>query len=89
MVGTGGGFPATGAALSARADVAVSGVRGCADLVRDFPWERTSMGPMAHWDPVVRATVDVLLDSPVPMALAYGDEYLLIYNDAYAAVLGG
>ena len=47
------------------------------------------MGPVAHWDPVVRATVDVLLDSPVPMALAYGDEYLLIYNDAYAAVLGG
>ena len=37
---------------------------------------------------MVRATVEVLLASPVPMALAYGDDYVLIYNDAYADVLG-
>lgn len=43
---------------------------------------------MAGWDPMVRATVDVLLASPVPMAFAYGDRHTLIYNDAYAEVIG-
>ncbi|BCJ55609.1 hypothetical protein Asp14428_70840 [Actinoplanes sp. NBRC 14428] len=37
---------------------------------------------------MVRATVEVVLSSPVPMALAYGDDYLLLYNDAYAEVIG-
>ncbi|AGZ44536.1 putative magnesium/manganese-dependent protein phosphatase with GAF domain [Actinoplanes friuliensis DSM 7358] len=37
---------------------------------------------------MVRATVEVLLASPVPMALAYGDDHVLVYNDAYAEVLG-
>ncbi|MEV4707424.1 SpoIIE family protein phosphatase [Actinoplanes sp. NPDC049316] len=43
---------------------------------------------MASWDPVVSATVEVVLSSPVPMALAYGDDYVLIYNDGYAEVIG-
>ena len=29
-----------------------------------------------------------MLASPVPMALAYGDDFILIYNDAYADVIG-
>ncbi|MEU8615338.1 SpoIIE family protein phosphatase, partial [Actinoplanes sp. NPDC048791] len=60
----------------------------CAELVRLHPWAATSLGPAEAWDPVVRATVDMLLASPVPMVLAYGDDHVLIYNDAYAEVLG-
>jgi serine phosphatase RsbU (regulator of sigma subunit)/anti-sigma regulatory factor (Ser/Thr protein kinase) len=60
----------------------------CAALVRVHAWENTLLGARESWDPVVRATVEVLLGSPVPMALAYGDTHVLIYNDAYAEVLG-
>jgi serine phosphatase RsbU (regulator of sigma subunit)/anti-sigma regulatory factor (Ser/Thr protein kinase) len=60
----------------------------CAELVRRHPWAATSLGPVEAWDPVVRATVDMLLASPVPMVLAYGDDHVMIYNDAYAEVLG-
>ncbi|MGA5302262.1 SpoIIE family protein phosphatase [Nucisporomicrobium flavum] len=61
---------------------------GCAELVAAHAWEATSLGPMASWDPMVNATVEVVLASPVPMALAYGDDHVLIYNDAYAEVIG-
>ncbi len=43
---------------------------------------------MRLWDPVIRATVDLLLSSPVAMALAYGEDLVLVYNDAYADLLG-
>jgi anti-sigma regulatory factor (Ser/Thr protein kinase) len=59
------------------------------DLVRAFGWAQTPLGPVDSWDPIVRATVEVMLASPVPMALAYGKELVLIYNDAYADVIGG
>ena len=88
MVGTGGGIPSAMTAPGGQAGVANDRTRSCAELMQDFPWERTPLGPIADWDPVVRATVEVVLASPVPMALAYGDEYLLIYNDAYADVIG-
>lgn len=60
----------------------------CAELVRRHPWATTPLGPAEAWDQAVRATVDMLLASPVPMVLAYGGEHVLLYNDAYAEVLG-
>ena len=65
-----------------RAGVVLNATLGCAELVRAYPWDGTPLGAMDGWDPVVRATVEVVLASPVPMALGYGDEYTLIYNDA-------
>ncbi|OJF11892.1 ATP-binding SpoIIE family protein phosphatase [Couchioplanes caeruleus] len=75
-------------ALPAQVAVTARHVPDCAELVRAQPWDSTPLGPMESWDPVVQATVEVVLASPVPMALAYGDDYLLIYNDAYAEVIG-
>ena len=45
-------------------------------------------GPEDGWDPAVRAAVELMLASPVPMALTYGDDIVLVYNDAYADVIG-
>jgi anti-sigma regulatory factor (Ser/Thr protein kinase) len=74
-------------ALPGTAGAVPPSTHDCATLVRDFPWEQTPLGAIDHWDPAVRATVDVILASPVPMALAYGDDFMLIYNDAYADVV--
>lgn len=62
---------------------------GCAALVAAYPWHTTALGARERWDPAVNATVEVLLASPVPMALTYGKSFLLIYNDAFADLLGG
>ncbi|HEU4348985.1 MAG TPA: SpoIIE family protein phosphatase [Actinoplanes sp.] len=74
-------------ALPGRARVATERTRSCADLVRETSWDSTPLGPLDRWDPAIRATVDLILASPVPMAIAYGEDYLLIYNDAYADVI--
>ncbi len=87
MAGTGGGVPSA-TALPTQAAVTHDGAPGCAQLVHERDWSDTPLGPAESWDPVVRATVEVLLASPVPMALTYGDDHLLIYNDAYADVIG-
>jgi anti-sigma regulatory factor (Ser/Thr protein kinase) len=78
--------PVLGGAVPAR--VPTTRVAQCSDLVETFPWESTPLGPRTHWDPVVRTTVDLLLACPMPMAFVWGDDYLLIYNDAYAELLG-
>ncbi|MEV5447975.1 PAS domain-containing protein, partial [Streptomyces sp. NPDC052644] len=36
----------------------------------------------------IRVLVDVILSCPVPMALHYGDDFVLLYNQAYAEVIG-
>lgn len=61
---------------------------GAAALVRRTAWERTALGPAHRWDPTVRATVDLVLASPVAMAFAYSDHLTMVYNDAYAELLG-
>ncbi len=88
MAGLPGNGPSAIPMVPDKADVAVAPVRGCAERVRAYPWEQTPLGPLDRWDPLVRATVEVMLASPVPMALAYGDAYTLLYNDAYAEVIG-
>ncbi|SCG70931.1 ATP-binding SpoIIE family protein phosphatase [Micromonospora humi] len=52
------------------------------------PWAGTPLGDPQSWDPAVRAVADVVLSSPVPMALLLGDDLTLLYNDGYAELIG-
>ncbi|MET7834451.1 SpoIIE family protein phosphatase [Micromonospora sediminicola] len=52
------------------------------------PWADTPLGAPENWDPAVRAVMDVVLDSPVPMALLIGDDLVLHYNEGYAELIG-
>ncbi|MET8524912.1 SpoIIE family protein phosphatase [Micromonospora sp. NPDC005172] len=51
-------------------------------------WSATALGPREGWDSAIRAVVELILASPMPMALAYGDDLVLLYNDGYAELLG-
>ncbi|SCE70071.1 Serine phosphatase RsbU, regulator of sigma subunit [Micromonospora coriariae] len=59
-----------------------------AAAVLGHDWAGTPLGPPERWDPAIRAVVDLILASPMPMALAYGDDLVLLYNDGYAELLG-
>ncbi|MEU6076577.1 SpoIIE family protein phosphatase [Micromonospora sp. NPDC047074] len=61
---------------------------GMAATVLHHDWAGTPLGPWRAWDPAVRAAAELLLASPVPMALTLGDHHLLVYNDAYAELIG-
>ncbi|GJG86787.1 histidine kinase [Gemmatimonadetes bacterium T265] len=55
---------------------------------RAFDWAATPLGPVDGWPSSLRTAVGVCLAAPGPMALSWGPELVLVYNDAYRAVLG-
>ncbi|MET3665225.1 PAS domain-containing protein [Caulobacter sp. 1776] len=58
-----------------------------AERVRAFGWERTPLGARETWSPALRLATDMILATNFPMALRWGPELVLIYNDAYAPAL--
>jgi len=60
-----------------------------AERVRAFDWSRTSIGPFSAWPPALRQAVDMVLAANVPMALRWGPDMELLYNDSYNRVIGG
>lgn len=57
-------------------------------LCREMDWSRTPLGPVPGWSPTLRALVRSILASAFPVNLWCGEDLTLIYNDAYAEVLG-
>lgn len=57
-------------------------------LGRTIDWQHTALGPPDDWPPALRAVARSALDSPFPICLWCGPELILVYNDAYRAVLG-
>ncbi|WP_293488024.1 PAS domain-containing protein, partial [Parvibaculum sp.] len=54
-----------------------------------FDWASTALGPISTWPQSLKSTVGMMLLSPVPMALLWGQNGVMIYNDGYAEVAGG
>jgi signal transduction histidine kinase len=60
-----------------------------ASLIRTHDWAATSLGPIAGWPQSLRTTTEMLLRSPVPIVLLWGEDGIMIYNDAYSVFAGG
>jgi hypothetical protein len=58
------------------------------DLVRAHDWASTPLGPRERWPVPLRTLAAVVLRSRQPMAVAWGPERTLLYNDSYVPVLG-
>jgi signal transduction histidine kinase len=54
------------------------------ELVSEYDWSSTSLGPAAAWPDSLKAVVRILLTSGFPMWMAWGPELVFLYNDAYA-----
>src|SRR6201989_2032683 len=48
-----------------------------------------SLGPIDSWPQSLKTTVGLLLHSPVPIVLLWGEDGIMIYNDAYSVFAGG
>ena len=59
-----------------------------ADLVRAFDWGATPVGPIESWPASLRVAVTTLLECQIPMYIAWGEDLLQLYNDAYRPILG-
>ena len=58
-------------------------------IIDDYDWSATSLGPVERWPDVVRTTVELILRSPVPIVTLWGEDGVMIYNDAYSGFAGG
>ncbi|GHC89211.1 hypothetical protein GCM10007320_36630 [Pseudorhodoferax aquiterrae] len=59
-----------------------------AAILRSADWTASTLGPPAGWPRALRAAAMQVLDSTVPMWLAWGDDLAMVYNSAYAPILG-
>ncbi|KJV35835.1 response regulator [Luteibacter yeojuensis] len=58
-------------------------------LIRAFDWGPTGLGPLEAWPQSLRTATGMLLLSPVPIVLLWGEKGIMIYNDAYSVFAGG
>lgn len=58
-------------------------------LIRRFDWSTTSLGPIEGWPQSLKTVTGMLLLSPVPIVLLWGEDGVMIYNDAYSVFAGG
>jgi PAS domain S-box-containing protein len=66
----------------------VAGGGEMAERIRSLDWSRTPLGPLEQWPQSLRTSVSICLASRFPIVMYWGPEYVVLYNDAYAAILG-
>ncbi|MEJ7935601.1 PAS domain S-box protein [Sphingobium sp. AN558] len=59
-----------------------------ADRIARFDWARTSLGAIETWPGEMRTMLGFALRSPTPIITLWGDDGVMIYNDAYRAFAG-
>jgi len=56
--------------------------------IRAFDWRHTPLGPLEDWPDQLLSATAVMLSSPQPIFVGWGPELTLVYNDAFARLLG-
>ncbi|KAH8679832.1 hypothetical protein BGZ60DRAFT_481319 [Tricladium varicosporioides] len=57
-------------------------------FARSIDWAATPLGPIEDWSFDLRAMCNLIMGSPHPAAMYWGDEYIAIYNEAYIMLAG-
>ncbi len=59
-----------------------------ATRMRSLDWSATLLGPVNQWPQALRTILRVVLASGYPMAISWGSDFVLLYNDAYVPSIG-
>ncbi len=57
-------------------------------LMRSLDWSKTPLGFVSDWPQSLRTSLSICLASRFPIVMYWGPEYVVLYNDAYSAILG-
>ncbi|QRD03110.1 hypothetical protein JI435_141240, partial [Parastagonospora nodorum SN15] len=57
-------------------------------FARSIDWSSTPLGPIEYWSNDLRAMCNLIMASPHPAAMYWGDELVAIYNEAYIGLAG-
>lgn len=61
---------------------------GFATYVDKVDWSFTAVGPRIEWPPVLEQALNVVLSAGVPMAVLWGRDGVMLYNECYADFAG-
>ncbi|WP_290648189.1 HWE histidine kinase domain-containing protein [Aquisalimonas sp.] len=59
-----------------------------AERIRARDWSQTPLGPIAGWPQPLRSIVQVCLESVSPIAIYWGRELIVLYNDVWGTLIG-
>lgn len=57
-------------------------------FARSTDWASTPLGPIEEWTFDLRAMCNLVMGSPHPAAMYWGDDFVAIYNEAYILMAG-
>lgn len=57
-------------------------------MLRAWTGAETPLGPPPEWPERLKSTLQLVLASPTPMVMFWGETGLLLYNDAYGVIAG-
>jgi PAS domain S-box-containing protein len=67
----------------------LSGGGEAADIIANFDWASTSLGPIDSWPSSLKSSISLILRSLVPIVTLWGEDGIMIYNDGYSEFAGG
>jgi signal transduction histidine kinase len=56
--------------------------------MRDLDWSQTPLGAVETWPQSLRSALSICLNSRFPIAIYWGQDCLLLYNDAWRPIVG-
>jgi PAS domain S-box-containing protein len=62
---------------------------GAGAAIRAHDWSSSALGDPGGWPVALKTLVGVMLGANQPMFVVWGTAQILLYNDAYAEILGG
>jgi PAS domain S-box-containing protein len=69
-------------------DTDISATPNMSALIRAKDWSKTTLDDADRWPPSLTLVVNLLLASGFPMAVRWGPDFIMIYNDGYRPILG-
>ena len=67
----------------------ITGHTEMAGRIRAHNWSATPIGPVEDWSETLLANVNLMLHSPFPTVIAWGQQMVFLYNDAAIPTLAG
>jgi PAS domain S-box-containing protein len=61
---------------------------GMSERIRNFNWSETPLGAVNYWKHSLRSVLSICLNSNFPIAIYWGKDLRLLYNDAWSPIPG-
>jgi signal transduction histidine kinase len=58
------------------------------EMLRAVDWNCTPLGPVTSWPQGLRTAISMMLEAQFAIAIAWGPEFRLFYNDRYRPIIG-